>query len=163
MAGLTRSREEAAATASVPTTISQPGLQTAALSTAWTTTMNRFGQGVSSVSASGTNNVFHVTGSGTVLWFFTSYASPSSGQAAITRVDVLFDGVNVLTTPSNKYTSNTKPLNVIGEFHGHLAGTGQGIALNSTAGYNFNESFTIRRNASSNHTAFYISYKILET
>ena len=140
----------------VPKVLTNSGIQVGAVSSYWT---DAIGKAVAkqSVTATGSNTILKVSGTGTVLFFYMSNDSTSSSD---TNVDVFFDGVQVLNTGTLS-TSYTRCLSIVGEFHARLNGTGQGVYHATNTGYTFNKSFEVRRNALSSTTSFAIAYKIL--
>jgi len=139
----------------VPKKVTTSGTSTAsAYSTDnWTSVVNRFNLQNTSVSASGTNSIFKVTGTGTVLYFIMGAQSQSS-----TKVTVHIDGIEIIAT-SAFTTGNNYPYCPIGEFGG-INTNKHGNPSPSTA-FTFNKSFEVKNN-NGTATSFYLAYKIVE-
>ena len=139
----------------VPKSVATSGSSTpSAYSTdAWTGAINRFGINISSVSATGSNTILKVTGTGTVLYFVLGAASQAS-----TNVKVFIDGVQIIES-GNVTTGPNYPYCPIGEFGG-INSTKHGNPSPSTA-FSFNKSFEVRNNGGT-ATSFQIAYRIVE-
>ena len=139
----------------VPKGVATSGTSTyAAYSTDnWTGAVGRFGLSTTSVTATGTNTILKVTGTGTVLYFIIGGQSQQS-----TNVKVFMDGVQIIESGAVT-TGNNYPYCPIGEFGG-INSSKHGNPSPSTA-FSFNKSFEVRNNGGT-ATSFYIAYKIVE-
>ena len=115
--------------------------------------MQRFNINYSNVSATGTNTILKVTGTGTVLYFILGAASQAS-----TNVKLFIDGVQIIES-GNLTTGPNYPYCPIGEFGG-INSSKHGNPSPSTA-FSFNKSFEVKNN-NGTATSFQIAYRIVE-
>ncbi len=108
------------------------------------------------VSATGTNALLSVTGSGIVKYFIVSHNSNSSSS---TNLAVFVDDLQIYTTGSIN-TELKRPISLVGEFKGGINSGGYHGSYLTNGDLKFNNKFEVRNNAGT-VTSFSIIYKIV--